>query len=242
MTMINERIPMDNGIHVCVLGLIGAGKSTFTHHFSEEVRSRTGRVQALYEPASKSNPYLSDYYENPDRWCFEIQIFLLSRRFEQQMLAQSLAFSGTSVVQDSSLFSDSCFVSLLEKDGTMSGRDADTYFRLFQNMSRFVLYPTTIVYLDSPIEVCQERIRKRYEEKEGRKCESVIGKEYLMKLKLELEVLLSGFSRYTHVVRVPWEVSLTSDQIREKSGELYDQIRTLCTVEPIRCFQGIDIR
>lgn len=243
MTTVNPRVnkSRNNGMHLCVLGLIGAGKSTLTHSLAKVIENREGRVEALYEPASLTNPYLAAYYSNPEKYAFEMQIHLLSKRFEQQQLAQSQCLSGVSCVQDSSLFNDSCFVSLLEKDGVLDQRATDNYFNLFQNMSRFVLYPTAVIFLDTSVETCAERIRKRLEVKEGRKCESCIDPSYLWKLKIEVEQLLSGLQRYTHVLRIPWDGYKSSEDITMSAIEIYDNVKMLSKVEPIRCFQGIDL-
>lgn len=240
MTMMNERTNgFKTGVHICVLGGIGSGKSSLTKAFEEVIREESGNCRGLYEPASKTNPYLADYYKDQGRYCFNIQIFLLNKRLEQQRLAQDVCLCGENVVQDSSIYSDSCFVSKLEKDGTMSKRDADTYFELFQNMSRDIMYPTAVIYLDVTPEVQIHRIEKRMSEKEGRKCEAGIGLDYLKDLQIELEQLLTGLQRYTHVIRVNWLEDKSPQQIKETARQLYHDILTMRRVEPIRCFIGL---
>lgn len=242
MTTVNLR---DNssqvrGIEVCVLGVIGSGKTRFSKALANIIREDGHPCRELLEPASKTNPYLSLYYQDPKKYGFPMQIFLLNKRFEQQMLAQSLCLAGESCVMDSSIFSDSTFVSLLEKDNTLSKLDVDTYFELFQNMSRSCMYPTAVVFLDCTIEKNIERINKRITEKAGRACESVIDKDYLYKLKLELEQLITGFQRYTHVIKLDWNHDMTQTEIEDKAREVYNDILAMRRIEPIRCFIGLD--
>ena len=195
--------------------------------------------EVLREPASVTNPYLADYYANPEQNAFAMQIFLLNKRFEQQLIAQDRAIAGRNVVQDSSIFSDSCFVSKLVKDGTMRQVDANTYFDLFTNMTRFALYPTAVVYLDTPIDVQIKRIVKRMEEKEGRKCECAITADYLTALQLEYERLLTGLGQYTRLIRLPWGEPKTMEEIKATARSLYDYIQAGRMYSPIDCFLGV---
>ena len=72
-----------NGGVIIVEGNIGAGKSTFAQHLA---RALDGEY--LPEPADGTNPYLEDYYRDPARWAFEMQMFLLTRRYRAQKYAQ----------------------------------------------------------------------------------------------------------------------------------------------------------
>ena len=240
MVMVNER---ENGFRtgcfINVLGLIGSGKSALTAALQDVIKEETGNCRAIFEPASKTNPYLADYYKAPQRWGFTIQVFLLNRRLEQARLAQSVCLAGENVVGDSSIFSDSVFVSMLEKTGVMDKRDADTYFELFQNMARDLMYPTAVLYLDVPVEVSLERIAKRMTEKEGRKCEAGIDPNYLRGLQVEYEQLLTGLQRYTHVIRLDWSGDKSKDEIRLAAQKLYHDVLELRRIEPIRCFIGL---
>lgn len=239
MTLINEREFNHPGVFINVLGLIGSGKSELTKHLVDVIQAETGNCMGIFEPASKTNPYLADYYQSPERWGFTIQVFLLNRRLEQCRLAQSLCLSGENCVADSSIFSDSVFVNMLEKSGTMDKRDANTYFELFQNMSRDLMYPTAVLYLDVPIDVALHRISKRMSEKEGRKCEAGIDPSYLHSLQVEYEQLLTGLQRYTHVIRIDWSQDKTQSEIREAAKTLYHDVLSLRRIEPIRCFIGL---
>ena len=239
MTIINQRNGFTPGVFIKCLGLIGAGKSQLTKALQEVIQEETGSCRAIFEPASKTNPYLADYYADPMRWGFTIQVFLLNKRLEQARLAQSLCLAGEHVVGDSSIFSDSVFVSMLEKTGTVDKRDADTYFELFQNMSRDLMYPTAILYLDVPVEVSLARIAKRMGEKEGRRCEAGIDPVYLHGLQVEYEQLLTGMQRYTHVVRVDWSGDKTESEIKIAAKKLYHDVLELRRIEPIRCYIGL---
>ena len=83
MTTVNLR---DNssqvrGIEVCVLGVIGSGKTRFSKALANIIREDGKPCRELLEPASKTNPYLSLYYQDPKKYGFPMQIFLLNKRF-----------------------------------------------------------------------------------------------------------------------------------------------------------------
>lgn len=223
------------GFHVCVLGGIGAGKSTFTRTIARVWDDCTG----LYEPASKTNPYLANFYEDGTLNAFPMQVYLLNRRFEQQLYAQDMALAGHNVVQDSSIFSDSCFVSALGAAGTMRKVDCDTYFDLATNMFRFCMYPSAVVYLDTDPQVQMGRIAKRMSENAGRKCECTIDAEYLWRLRTEYMRLLTGLGRFTHVLKWDWNETRTQDELDEKARRLYALLKDLRTETPIDCFLGV---
>ena len=75
-----------NGGLVIVEGNIGAGKSTFAKHLADALNG-----EYLPEPDEKTNPYLADYYRDPARWAFDVQMFLLTKRYRAQRYAQSKA-------------------------------------------------------------------------------------------------------------------------------------------------------
>jgi deoxyadenosine/deoxycytidine kinase len=196
---------------VCILGIIGSGKTTLAQALQKVIAEKTGRCEGLWEPV-ESNPLLPLYYKDPERYALSMQIYMLNRRMEQQRVAQDLALMGVSSVQDSSLFGDSCFVEMLRKDGILKPEEVDVYSQLFANMSRDVMYPSLVIYLDCEPETAKRRIEKR-----GRECEKGISIEYLAKLKAELDVLIDDFADYTNVHRIDANADLTPEQIDEEA-------------------------
>lgn len=209
------------GYHVCVLGIIGSGKTTLARALQKVIAEKTGRCEGLWEPV-ESNPLLPLYYKDPARYALSMQIYMLNRRLEQQRVAQDLALMGVSSVQDSSLFGDSCFVEMLRKDGVLSPEECDVYSQLFANMSREVMYPSLVIYLNCEPEVALARIAKR-----GRECEKGIPLEYLAKLKAELDALVKEFGAYTHVHVIDANADLTPEQIEEEARGEYMTMRIL---------------
>lgn len=209
------------GYHVCILGIIGSGKTTLAQALQRVIAEKAGRCEGLWEPV-ESNPLLPLYYKDPERYALSMQIYMLNRRLEQQRVAQDLALMGVSSVQDSSLFGDSCFVEMLRKDGVLKPEEADVYSQLFTNMSRDVMYPSLVIYLDCEPETAKRRIEKR-----GRECEKGISIDYLAKLKAELDVLIDDFANYTNVSRINANADLTPEQIEEEALGEYRALKIL---------------
>ena len=64
-------------MHVAIAGNIGAGKTTLT-----QLLSKHYKWDAHFEEV-EDNPYLDDFYNQMERWSFNLQIFFLNSRYRQ---------------------------------------------------------------------------------------------------------------------------------------------------------------
>ena len=64
-------------MHIAIAGNIGSGKTTLT-----ELLAKHYNYQPHYEDVD-DNPYLDDFYEEMQRWSFNLQIYFLRSRFAQ---------------------------------------------------------------------------------------------------------------------------------------------------------------
>ena len=64
-------------MHIAVAGNIGAGKTTLS-----ELLAKHYKWTAHYEDVDE-NPYLNDFYNDMQRWSFNLQIYFLNSRFQQ---------------------------------------------------------------------------------------------------------------------------------------------------------------
>lgn len=166
---------------VAIAGNIGVGKSTLTELLSQ----RLG-WEPFFE-AVDDNPYLSDFYQNMERWGFHSQIYFLSRRLRHhwQLLQRS-----NSVVQDRTVYEDAeVFARNLYRQGSLNERDYSSYSELYDVVTTVLPPPDLIVYLRASVATLEKRIRKR-----GRSYEKSISTEYLEQLNQLYETWIANFS------------------------------------------------
>lgn len=205
-----------NGGVIIVEGNICAGKSTFAQYLAKSLDG-----EYLPEPADGTNPYLEDYYRDPARWAFEMQMFLLTRRYRAQKYAQGkVRHNGGFVVLDRSYYGDVCFANVQRQLGYFSERDYETYLSHHADMKVNLEPPTMAIFLCVDTIVCKERINRRLSEKEGRKCESGISLDYLNRLDSEIKELADSLNGKTIVRELPWTAE-RSDNTIERVCEGY---------------------
>lgn len=160
---------MDEKIFVAVAGNIGSGKSSLTRMLSEHYGWKS-----FYESVD-DNPYLADFYENMERWSFNLQVYFLSKRFNDH---KRIVEGTESVIQDRSIYEDAeIFARNLHLIGKMDKRDYTNYVELYKVMMQYLKPPDLLIYLDARIETLLKQIARR-----GRDYEQSIPRSYLEQL------------------------------------------------------------
>ena len=153
-------------MHIAIAGNIGSGKTTLTK-----------MLAAHYEwtPKFESvdfNPYLADFYEDMERWSFNLQIYFLNKRFKDVV---EISRTDDVIIQDRTIYEDArIFAPNLHGMGLMSTRDFESYSDLFDLMMSLVSKPDLMIYLRSSIPNLVAQIQKR-----GREYERSIRIDYL---------------------------------------------------------------
>ena len=167
-------------MHIAVAGNIGSGKTTLTGLLARHYG---------WEPHFESvdfNPYLVDFYNDMQRWSFNLQVYFLNKRLKDIVEFQN---SGKNVIQDRTIYEDAMiFAPNLHDMGLMDSRDFDNYTSLFELMQKMVGYPDLLVYLRSSIPNLVEQIQKR-----GREYENSIRIDYLKGLNDRYEQWISEY-------------------------------------------------
>ncbi len=141
---------------ILMAGMIGTGKTTFAELISESLGS-----QVFYESVG-DNPILPDYYVNPERWAFPLQIYFLNTRFKT--IRQ--AMSDQHHVLDRSLYEDLIFAELNYEAGNMTKLEFETYVDLLETLMNEISSspkhrPDLLIYLDSDLDTALNRIKNR---------------------------------------------------------------------------------
>lgn len=167
-------------MHIAIAGNIGSGKTTLTQLLANHYH-----WTARYEPVD-FNPYLADFYEDMERWSFNLQIYFLNKRFRDIV---EISKSKDVIVQDRTIYEDACiFAPNLHDMGLMSSRDFDNYQELFELMISLVRPPDLLIYLRSSIPNIVNNIHKR-----GREYENSIRIDYLTGLHERYEKWISEY-------------------------------------------------
>jgi deoxyadenosine/deoxycytidine kinase len=167
-------------MHIAVAGNIGSGKTTLTTLLANHYH-----WEAHYEDVD-DNPYLNDFYEDMQRWSFNLQVYFLNSRFNQVL---SIRQSGKTVIQDRTIYEDAhIFAPNLHSMSLMTSRDFENYFSLFKLMSKLVEPPNLLIYLRASVPTLVNQIQKR-----GRDYENTIRLDYLTRLNERYEAWVNTY-------------------------------------------------
>ena len=167
-------------MHIAIAGNIGSGKTTLTKMLAK----RYG-WKPRFEPVD-NNPYLQDFYEDMNRWAFNLQIYFLNKRFKEVV---EIANSTETIIQDRTIFEDArIFAPNLHDQGFMSDRDFQNYSDLFDLMMSLVKLPQLMIYIRSSIPTLVKHIEKR-----GRTFEKSIRIDYLTGLQERYENWIKNY-------------------------------------------------
>ena len=167
-------------MHIAVAGNIGAGKTTLS-----ELLAKHYGWTPHYEDVDE-NPYLNDFYNDMQRWSFNLQVFFLNSRFKQILTIKQ---SEKTIIQDRTIYEDAeIFAPNLHAMGLLSTRDFNNYKTLFDIMISLVKPPDLLIYLRGSIPTLVNQIQKR-----GREYENSIRLDYLKQLNDRYEKWVSGY-------------------------------------------------
>jgi len=168
-------------MHVAIAGNIGSGKTTLTRLMAKHFGWKP-----QYEDV-ENNPYLHSFYEDMQRWSFNLQVYFLNSRFRQVV---EIRKSGKNVIQDRTIYEDAyIFAPNLHAMNLMSTRDYENYASLFELMSSFLQPPDLLIYLRASVSTLVEQIQSR-----GREYEESIRLDYLKLLNERYEAWITKYS------------------------------------------------
>ncbi len=168
-------------MHIAIAGNIGSGKTTLTKMLAAHY-GWTPKFESV-----DYNPYLSDFYEDMERWSFNLQIYFLNKRFKDIV---DINKCDDVIIQDRTIYEDArIFAPNLHDMGLMSSRDFENYNDLFELMMSLVGAPDLLIYLRSSIPNLIAQIQKR-----GREYEKSIRIDYITGLNQKYENWISGYN------------------------------------------------
>jgi deoxyadenosine/deoxycytidine kinase len=152
--------------YIVIEGPIGVGKTSLAKRLAADFNG-----ELLLEGA-EDNPFLDRFYRNPRHAALPTQLFFLFQRARQmQEMRQSDLFTPVRVA-DFLLEKDRLFAQL-----TLDDDELRLYEQVYANLSVDAPRPDLVIYLQAPVEVLLDRVRKR-----GRAFERFIESNYLQRL------------------------------------------------------------
>jgi deoxyadenosine/deoxycytidine kinase len=192
--------------YIAVEGVIGAGKTSLSRMVSERLNARLELEQF------EENPFLERFYEDPEHYAFQTQIFfLLSRYRQQQDLFQADLFHNA-LVTDYIFDKDKIFAYLNLQDDELR-----LYETLVSSIEKNIPTPDLVVYLQSSVERLMSNIRAR-----GRKYEKNISEEYIKDLNEAYNYFFFRYKNAPLLIVNSTEIDFVNN--KEDFEELYKEI------------------
>jgi len=160
-----KRLPSEVR-YIAIEGVIGAGKTTLAQMLSEQMGAR------LVTERFEENPFLPKFYEDPDRYAFQTQMFFLLSRYRQQQELFQVDLFHSHIISDYIFEKDKIFAYL-----TLQDEELKLYESMLTTIEKNIPQPDLVIYLQSSVDRLMQNIRMR-----GRKMESNMSDEYIRDL------------------------------------------------------------
>ena len=168
---------MRNLYYIALEGPIAVGKTSLAQLLSKELGAR------LILEDFEDNPFLAEFYNDPERFGFQTQLFFLLQRYRQQQELRQVDMFQKLLVTDYMFVKDRLFASL-----NLNEKEMQLYDTVANLLERNVIKPDLVIYLQADTDLLMRNIAKR-----GRAMEKNITWEYIDALN---QVYTEYFFRY----------------------------------------------
>ena len=167
----------EKGRYIAIEGPIGVGKTSLARRLAESLDCE------LVLERAEENPFLERFYRDPAAGALPTQLFFLFQRARQVQEMRQADLFASGRVADFLLQKDRIFAQL-----TLPDEEYRLYDQVYQTLDIDAPKPDLVVYLQAPVEVLVERVRRR-----GIGYEQSIRPEYLARL---ADAYMDFFHRY----------------------------------------------
>ena len=157
---------MRNLNYVAIEGSIGVGKTSLAKLLSDKLGAK------LILEKFEDNPFLSEFYDDPERFAFQTQLFFLLQRYQQQQELRQVDMFHNLLISDYMFIKDRLFASL-----NLDEKEMSLYDSIANMLERNIINPDLIIYLQADTNTLMKNIAKR-----GRDFEANISYDYILSL------------------------------------------------------------
>jgi len=154
---------MKNLYFLVIEGVIGAGKTSLARIMSDKLSAR------LVLEKFEENPFLEDFYRDPERYAFQTQLYFLLSRYRQQMDLKQIDLFANLLLSDYMFAKDKLFATL-----NLNEKEMSLYSLIAQHLEKELPKPDLVVYLQASTDHLMSNIKKR-----GRSYEKSMSRDYI---------------------------------------------------------------
>ena len=161
--------------YIGIEGPIGVGKTTLAQYLGEALNAE------LMLEVFEENPFLAKFYDDPECYALQTQLFFLMSRYRQH---ETLSSAGNVLVSDYIFAKNDLFARY-----TLTGEEHVLYQNISQTLAGYLVEPTLVVYLKADLNVLMQRIEQRgreYEQKQSMR-------EYMEKLTVQYDTFFADY-------------------------------------------------
>ncbi len=157
------EITFDHLRYVAVEGVIGVGKTSLAAQLVDAIGGR------LFLEEFEENPFLEEFYKDPEHYSFQTQIYFLLSRYRQQERIMQYDLFEHRIIADYMFNKDRIFATL-----NLNEREMTLYNMVAHILEKKIVKPDLAIYLRASTERLMNLIHNR-----GRKYERNIQIEYI---------------------------------------------------------------
>ena len=136
--------------YVAIEGVIGVGKTSLSGLLEDRLNAK------LVLEKFDENPFLSEFYIDPERYAFQTQLFFLLSRYRQQQELRQINVFHNLVISDYMFVKDRLFASL-----NLDEKEMSLYDSIAKILEKNIINPDLVIYLQADTQKLMERIVMR---------------------------------------------------------------------------------
>lgn len=135
--------------YIAIEGVTGVGKTNFARLLGSKLSAR------LVLEVPEENPFLPLFYEAPDRYGFQAQVFFMLSRYRQQQELHQMDLFQEAVVSNFIFERDRIYANVALNDTEFA-----LYERLAETLSEKIPRPDLVIYLQTTVEHLMQGIKR----------------------------------------------------------------------------------